>query len=221
MAKRPDPGDVKTRLCPPLSADQASDLAVSMLADLVTRLGRSTVLEVGIAFSPDDAESYFSSMFPLIPLRSQGAGSLGDRMARVSGESIAAGQTPVILLGSDLPRMTVDPLLEGLAALSTDADVAILPALDGGYSGIALCRAAPELFRDIPWSDATTLDRTLDRARDLGLKVHLTEPVPDCDTPSDLRRLIGSFRDDPTSFHHSSPNLALVLERLAMTVIFP
>jgi glycosyltransferase A (GT-A) superfamily protein (DUF2064 family) len=42
----------------------------------------------------------------------------------------------------------------------------------------------------MPWSTALLLDRTLERAQQLGLRVHQLAAVNDLDTPDDLRRYL-------------------------------
>jgi hypothetical protein len=65
------------------------------------------------------------------------------------------------------------------------------PAEDGGYYLIALRAGAvsPRLFADIAWSTEQVLPATLERCRELGLRVELLPTASDLDTPDDLRRL--------------------------------
>jgi hypothetical protein len=93
----------------------------------------------------------------------------------------------VLFLGSDTPELARADVAALLAALA-EHDVAIGPAEDGGYWGIALRCAHPALFTDMPWSTPRVLPETLRRIADLGLSHHLGAVHADCDTPDDLAR---------------------------------
>jgi uncharacterized protein len=69
--------------------------------------------------------------------------------------------------------------------------VVLGPAEDGGYYLIALRSGAvsPRLFADVAWSTEQVLVTTLERCRELGLRVELLPAASDVDTPDDLRRL--------------------------------
>jgi len=54
---------------------------------------------------------------------------------------------------------------------------------------VGLRAPRPALFEGIPWSTAEVLRLTLEKARRLGLRLHLLPQWFDVDTESDLRRL--------------------------------
>src|SRR5271156_6579799 len=65
MAKAPRPGQVKTRLVPPLSASAASMLSVSFLRDItenITLAARDAAIQGYIAFAPAGAANLFDGM---------------------------------------------------------------------------------------------------------------------------------------------------------------
>jgi glycosyltransferase A (GT-A) superfamily protein (DUF2064 family) len=68
-----------------------------------------------------------------------------------------------------------------------DHDLALGPAMDGGYYLIALGRPWPELFRGIAWGTASVFAVTMERAAVLGLTVRVLEPRRDIDTLDDVR----------------------------------
>ena len=72
------------------------------------------------------------------------------------------------------------------------------PAEDGGYYLIALRPEAvrPRLFEGIAWSTDQVLAATLDRCRELGLRVELLPEASDVDTPEDLRRLAARMAEE-------------------------
>ena len=84
-----------------------------------------------------------------------------------------------------MPDLHAGLVEEAFDALSR-ADVVIGPAADGGYYLMALQRPIPKLFEDIPWSTPEVLDRTLEAARGLGLRVCMLKTLKDVDTAADL-----------------------------------
>ena len=107
-------------------------------------------------------------------------------MAAAFAEAFELGARRVAIVGSDAPWVSRALVLEALAALDAH-DLAIVPAIDGGYCLLALDRPRPELLTRLPWSTPAVLALTLERAAVLGLVVRLLDPQPDIDTLDDLR----------------------------------
>ncbi|MEK7702241.1 MAG: DUF2064 domain-containing protein, partial [candidate division NC10 bacterium] len=85
-------------------------------------------------------------------------------------------------------------VLEAALTLETKAaDVVLGPCDDGGYYLIGVRAPQPLLFEGIPWSTERVTLATLERARGLGLSVHLLPSWFDVDTEADLRRLHGEL----------------------------
>ncbi|MFM7221344.1 MAG: DUF2064 domain-containing protein, partial [Nodosilinea sp.] len=61
-------------------------------------------------------------------------------------------------------------------------------AQDGGYYLIGLRQPQPQLFEGIPWSSATVLATTVERAHHLGLVPTYLPQLSDIDRPEDLDR---------------------------------
>ena len=123
---------------------------------------------------------------------------MGDRL--LAGlRRAGAGRRGVAAIGSDHPELTAEQVDAAFALLAQGADVVLGPALDGGYTLIAVRPAAlhAELFAEISWSTAAVLDETLARCRALGLAVHLLPEGTDVDTPDDLARLTGRLAASP------------------------
>jgi len=191
FAKRPEPGRVKTRLCPPLTDQQAAELYAEMLGDVLAATA-AFCAELGLAavLSVDPPEACIAMAaaappaFRIVPQR--GAG-LSERMAHAVDVEWAAGAGAVLLRGSDSPALDLATVRAGLEGLATH-DLVLCPDLDGGYGLVALARPAPGLF-DHAMSTDRVLDDTLARARRLGLRVQRLEPRFDIDTAADLERL--------------------------------
>lgn len=188
VAKKPDPGLVKTRLSPPLTPSQAADVALDFLDRTFASAFTANVGEVAIGFAPSDSRPWFQERFPHCRLFEQGDGDLGARMETLANLVFQAGARKVILIGADTPHMPPERLAEASRRLDA-ADVVIGPAEDGGYYLIGLRRPAPELFRNIHWSGPYVLQETLQRVQDAGLSFALLEPERDIDTAEDLEWL--------------------------------
>jgi rSAM/selenodomain-associated transferase 1 len=192
FAKAPVAGRVKTRLCPPLSLEQAAALYACMLddvlettADAAASLGLAAVLAV----DPPEARAVLVRRAPpIFRVVAQRGRGLAARMAHAVAEQAAGGLRPILLRGSDSPVLPASRLAEALAALAAGADLALSPDLDGGYSLVGLNRPAPGLF-DHPMGHGAVLAQTLAGAERAGLRVGMLEPCFDLDTADDLVQL--------------------------------
>ena len=114
----------------------------------------------------------------------QGAGDLGRRMRSALFHALAAGTKRVVLVGTDIPGLTVGILKDAFDAL-LEYDIVLGPSTDGGYWLVGL-KHPVDLFQDIHWSTPRVLEQTLAHARRLGLRVHLLSALWDVDTPEDM-----------------------------------
>ena len=206
FAKSPVPGQVKTRLCPPLTPAQAARLARAFVRDTVRaaqRVAPVTLYHAGGRAGLEDA----LAGLPPVAWTPQGGGDLGARMARVPA--------PCLILGTDSPHLPSSFVRDALDALP-DTDVVLGPAEDGGYYLIALRAPQPTLFDDIAWSTPAVLVQTLARAEAQGLRATLLAPFYDIDTLPDLRRL----GNDLASSVFDCPATRAVLQELAAAQLF-
>jgi rSAM/selenodomain-associated transferase 1 len=191
MAKVPAAGEVKTRLCPPLTPAEAAALARCFLQDRVEQVGALEHAEPLVAFAPPEREAELRALLPAgLRLVPQPGGDLGARMDRLLTDLLAAGYAGAIAVGTDTPTLPTAYLRAACAALLDEtADVVLGPSEDGGYYLVGLRRPAPALFRDMPWSTAGVLAETVARARRLGLGLRLLPAWFDVDRGADLARL--------------------------------
>lgn len=185
--KRPRPGEVKTRLAPGLGSAGAAEL-YRALAEHGIRATEPLGVEYErlLYFSPPEAEAELAGWLPGQVWRPQQGADLGERMATAFAQAFGMGARRVAIVGSDSPWVSRALVLEALGALD-DHDLAIVPALDGGYCLLALSRPRPQLLWGVPWSTECVLALTLERAASLGLAVRLFDPQPDIDTLESLR----------------------------------
>ena len=115
----------------------------------------------------------------------QGSGSLGLRLQRQLLRGCREGAAAVVLIGSDLPALAAEDLVEAFQVLEHRALV-LGPAGDGGYWLIGRRRATPQLFTGIDWGSDRVLAQTLQLAGQAGLEAALLAERHDLDRPADL-----------------------------------
>jgi rSAM/selenodomain-associated transferase 1 len=200
LGKQPLPGQVKTRMCPPLRLEQAAELYAALLADVLEttqRLSAALGLTPLLALHPPAAcEPMAASVPPGITVVAQHGAALAERMSGAVAQAAAGGASPVLLRGSDSPTLDQSLVAEALAALEA-ADVVLSPDADGGYGLIGLRRPVPGLFEHA-MSTASVLADTRANAESRGLRVATVRPGFDLDTVADLARL-QSARDAKTN----------------------
>ncbi len=202
FAKAPIPGEVKTRLCPPLTPDEAATLHGSFVLDMLER-SKLAVAKLQLPFhrylacAPSSELVFFKIMEERqgVSLLDQVGEDLGQRMHRTFVDLFAKDYTQVILVGTDVPTLPLSVYQEALAILGR-SDVVLGPALDGGYYLIGLTKQAEELLTGVPWSTDHVLAVTQQKAKALGLSVGLTTAWRDVDTMTDLQALITECRED-------------------------
>ena len=197
FAKQPVPGEVKTRLCPPLTAAEAAELYRVSLEETVRRLAAGPFTPV-LFFAGEEA--YFRQNFPSLCLCPQGEGDLGARLERALQTLLQAGCRGALLVGSDSPDLPLTLLDEAFATLET-VDAVVSPAADGGYVLIGERRHHPALFREIPWSSDQVLALTRQRAAVAGISLAELPGWEDVDDLRSLRALLGRSPDSATARH--------------------
>lgn len=196
FAKAPIAGQVKTRLCPPLTGDEAATLHGSFVLDTLERT-RAAAAKLGLpvdrylACAPSSALVFFKIMEErqAVALLDQEGDDLGARMNRAFETMFARGYRRVLIVGTDVPTLPLDHYAQALALLDRH-DLVLGPALDGGYYLIGLAKPAPALFDEIPWSTDRVLALTCEKAGLLGLRHALIPAWRDVDTIDDLLALI-------------------------------
>jgi rSAM/selenodomain-associated transferase 1 len=188
LAKAPVPGYAKTRLIPALGAGEAAALHGRLLHAAVRTALAAGIGPVTLWCAPDSDDPEFAACRRHGPLALalQPDGDLGTRMLAAFDPA-----RPTLIIGSDCPALTAAHLHKAAAALAAH-DAVLIPAEDGGYVLIGLCRAVPSLFREIAWSTPQVLPATRDRLRSAGLTWQEMPQLWDVDCPADLARLAAS-----------------------------
>ena len=190
MARKPVPGRTKTRLSPPLTAEEAADLYLCLLGDTIGNLGRRSDCTMLIAVDEPESAPWFDQLAPNVGQLVQRGPSLGHRIDAVMSDAFDSGFDEVFAIGSDSPDLPAAHLDDAFAALGgPDTDLVFGPAVDGGYYLIGATAPPGRVVTDVQMSTPTVLDDTLAIAAELGLRIHLAPMWHDVDTAADLERL--------------------------------
>ena len=190
MARAPVSGETKRRLIPAIGAQRAAALHRAMIHHAVTAALASGVGPVELWCTPSMDHEVFRSLRSRmrVELHAQVGADLGTRMHT----AIEARSGPTAVIGTDCPFLEPDDLVRTAGILgSSNADVVIAPAFDGGYVLIAVERPRPELFAQVDWGTGRVLAQTRERAHAARLRLVELEPRRDIDRPEDLETLAG------------------------------
>ena len=192
MTKAPRAGTVKTRLQPPLMSSEAAELNICFLRDIAAAITEAAEHSKGVGvFTPAGSEKEYADILPpdfdLIPQRGEG---FGERLINAADDLLHVGFESCCLINSDSPTATADAFREAVTHLQGADDRIVLgPSDDGGYYLIGMKKLYCRLFERIDWSTNRVFAQTLERAREIGLNVHVLPKFYDIDDGVTLRRL--------------------------------
>ncbi|MBC6440934.1 MAG: TIGR04282 family arsenosugar biosynthesis glycosyltransferase [Rhodospirillales bacterium] len=185
MARRPEPGRVKTRLAAGIGNAAALAFYRSMLRRMLTRIGRSSRWSTVVAVTPPDAATGDETWTLGLPVVPQSDGDLGERMqAAIDGRPPG----PVLIVGSDIPDLTPGHIAQAFRLLRSH-DAVLGPSDDGGYwlIGAGPSLRLRSLFGAVRWSSEHALADTL-AGLPADARVALLGVLHDIDTADDLAR---------------------------------
>jgi uncharacterized protein len=196
MTKAPRAGQVKTRLTPPLTAEEAAALNVCFLRDISAAISKVGGNARGIGcYTPVGSEKTYRDIFPAeFQLLAQRDGDLSQRLVGAIEDLIAVGFASVCLINSDSPTVPASVFAEAARMLSSSNENVVLgPSDDGGYYLIGIKKLHPRMFEAIDWSTDRVRSQTLKRAAEIGLSVRLLPGCYDVDDRRTLHRLCGDL----------------------------
>lgn len=176
MAKAPRAGKVKTRLQPPLSAEEAAALNVRFLRDTAENIA-AVASEGGaqglICYTPIGDEEAFDDLLPeRFALIAQRGDGFGERLLYAAEDILSCGFGAVCLIDSDSPTLPSDALRAAVRELNRPGErVVIGPSDDGGYYLIGVKRAEQRLFERIAWSTTSVYGQTAERVREARMEL--------------------------------------------------
>jgi glycosyltransferase A (GT-A) superfamily protein (DUF2064 family) len=186
LAKKPEPGRVKTRLVPPLTPEQAAAVAAAALRDTLDAV--SAVPAGGHLLALDgEPGPWLGALGSTWRITGQVAGGLD---ARIVGAFAASREAagPTVLVGMDTPQLRPHQLA---AFDPARYDACLGRSADGGYWAIGLRHAgdAHRVISGVPMSTGWTAAVQLGRLQRAGLRVQLLDRVDDVDTVETARRV--------------------------------
>ncbi len=195
LAKAPVAGQVKTRLCPPLTPAQAAFVAEAALVDTLTVVGSASVLERTVVLDGDPG----AWLPPHLRVIAQRPGSFSDRLAGAIDDAFSAVPLPTLLVGMDTPQVLVGQIETAARCLvREDNDVVLGLAEDGGFWIIGTKQPIPGMFECVEMSTAHTGRQQLARVQSLGLRCRMLPVLRDVDVFSDA--LDAAHRAPDTQF---------------------
>ena len=199
VCKTPIAGLSKTRLSPPLTAEQCARLSACFIRDVA-----ATIASLGpdvapyAVYAPKESEPALRELLPAgFRLLAQRDGDLGKRLVAATADLLAAGHAGAVLVNSDGPTLPRSILRAAADAVRSGDNVVLSPALDGGYTLIGLAEPHPEVFAGIPWSTSGVYEMTLQRARESALAVTNVPSWYDVDDLASLRMLQAELGGSP------------------------
>ena len=195
MARAPVAGAAKTRLIPRLGAEGAAALHARLVRHALATAVAAKLGPVTLHCTPDRRHPFFAACATEfdVGLRTQPPGGLGERMLAAFWH-----RSPQLLIGTDCPALRPEHL-RGAAEVLEREDAVLLPAEDGGYVLIGLCRPAYELFTGMTWGVDTVMAETRTRLSALGLSWSEPATLWDIDRPDDYDRLVREGLDEALS----------------------
>jgi rSAM/selenodomain-associated transferase 1 len=227
MAKSPQPGLSKTRLCPPLDPTAAAALSAAFLRDTTDNLAAAAAeapIQAFAAYAPAGTETLLRRcLAPGTALiladgsapAPSGVQGFGRALLQAMQSMLAEGYRGACVLSSDVPTLPTRLLVQAARALSapnkSGRERAVFGACDdGGYYLLGATVAHPELFTDIAWSTDSVAATTRARIQALDLELVELDPWYDVDDAAALEVLLNE-----TGGYQANATRA-VIERLGL-----
>ena len=170
ITKAPVPGRSKTRLTPPCTPLQASQIAEAAVGDTLDTVRATPVTRRVVALDGEPGGLDLTGC-DVVP---QVGGDLGTRLAAAYADAMAGAPLPTLLIGMDTPQVT-PALLGGCLAALVDAgpgSVVLGTAPDGGWWALGLHDAgAAAVLASVPMSREDTAELTRAALVGAGLRV--------------------------------------------------
>ena len=194
FVKNPIPGEVKTRLTPHLSPEQAASLYQAFLVDWCNALSTISTAHRVIAYTPPEGLNALQTLIGEDPVYIPQVGaSLGKRLIAAARWACDQDYAKFLFVGSDSPTLPIQ-FVERALDLLESRDIVIGPSVDGGYYLIGFSKygaslSIPTIFKEIAWSTEVVFRQTLGKVLAVNARLGLLPPWYDVDTPTGLQLL--------------------------------
>ncbi|MFH0961020.1 MAG: TIGR04283 family arsenosugar biosynthesis glycosyltransferase [Pseudomonadota bacterium] len=220
FCRYPEPGKAKTRLIQAFGAQGAAEyhrflteLTMDKVRDLCSANSGRTV---EVHYTGGNTALMKDWLGQDLMYIEQPLGDLGQRMQFAFEHAFEEGARRVVLIGVDVPGISVHLLKEAFFKLRRH-DLVLGPCEDGGYYLIGLSRPFAGMFQGISWGTDTVAQDTLTLAQRNSLSYELIKTLKDVDRPSDL--IVHKGRSLPSA--NFSETNATGFSSKSITVIIP
>ena len=196
FCKAPIAGQVKTRLMPQFSAEQAADVHITLTQGVLSLLSKSQLCQVQLWCSPDLHHPFFTQCAQEndVSLHVQHGQDLGERMHHAISAALE-NSSKVLLIGCDCPSLTVDDFEFAIKSLKSNKDIVFSPAEDGGYVMVGMVAPQPLVFLNMTWGHEAVFKNSQNKATKAGLNLIQTRQHWDVDNIADWQRYLAYSRD--------------------------
>lgn len=188
FAKAPVAGQVKTRLIPYITAEQAASLHEELTHDRLRMCTTADLCDVQLWCSPGTDHPFFSDCRQRygVRLQAQTGYDLGERMSAAL-QTMLGRYKKIIFIGTDAPALDINTI-DAVVNQLEHSDIVLVPAEDGGYVLLAASKHYHDLLANVPWGTENVLASTVHNIERLGLSCSLLGECWDVDRPEDLER---------------------------------
>lgn len=211
FAKMPQPGEVKTRLTPTLTPEEAARLYDAFLHDALNQYNQLPA-DVRLYLAPPRPAEGLDGIPDRVSIHTQQGEGLGPRMRRAFEEARSDGYDRAVLIGTDHPTLPTSFVQRAFMELGKGGGISIGPTSDGGFYLLGMSGAYPQLFTGMTYSHEDVFRETLDRAGDTAADVTVLPRWYDVDTPEALEQLIVDLK----TTENVAPRTRTVIEDMGL-----
>lgn len=195
FSRIPIAGHTKTRLMPFLSGEECAELHSAFLKDIFNTF-KNTGRDIFIFHTPDDLDNYIEKHFEgYVEKDIQSGEDLGKKMFNAIDYVLSKGYESCILIGADIPEITISSLEKGFEVLK-EKDIVLAPTADDGYYMVGMKKATDAIFTNQHYGSGKVIENAVLAAEKSGLTVGFSDLYVDIDTKEDLKLLYERIESD-------------------------
>lgn len=194
----PEQGKVKTRLAKTTN-DTFATKVYKLCSEHVINKVTKNKSDYSVFIYYDgyvDEDKYRNWLNSDFEYHKQTGDDLGEKMLNAIKYVLEMGYEKALLIGTDIPDINLDIITKAFAELD-ESSVVLLPAFDGGYTGIGMRVVIPEIFEGIKWGTGLVIYETIRKLNNNGRNFALLKPLLDLDTENDLKTWLEENYDKP------------------------
>jgi hypothetical protein len=183
----------------------AALLHESFIRDAVEKASTVPDAQTVVAYGPRGTASFFhETACDVDAYMLQRGSGLGERLSNCFDRLTERGSS-VVVMGADSPTLPARCLELAFDVLDTErADAVLGPTSGGGFYLVGLRSPQPKLFGDVVWSGPNVATSSAEKAKELGLRMHLLPEWYHVDRAVDLAHLRAELLERSVKNHHSA-----------------